>query len=113
MKNTASYLDFEKIDIRVGTIISAEINKTLQKTSIILKIDFGEKIGIKKSSAQLTKNYNSEKLINKQIAAVINFHPKQIGNLISEVLVLGFPDDEKEPILISPNKTVTNGGRLF
>ena len=113
MKNTASYLDFEKIDIRVGTIISAEINKMLHKPSIILKIDFGEKIGIKKSSAQLTKNYNSEKLINKQIAAVINFHPKQIGNLISEVLVLGFPDDEKEPILISPDKTVTNGGRLF
>jgi len=113
MKNIVSYLDFEKIDIRVGTIVSAEINKTLRKPAIILKIDFGEKIGIKKSSAQLTKNYNLEKLINKQIAAVLNFHPKQIGNLISEVLVLGFPDDENEPILISPDKLVSNGGKLF
>ena len=113
MKNIVSYLDFEKIDIRVGTIISAEINKTLRKPSIVLKIDFGEIIGIKKSSAQLTKNYNLEKLINKQIAAIINFNPKQIGNLISEVLVLGFPDDENEPILISPDKAVSNGGKLF
>ena len=113
MKDIVSYLDFEKIDIRVGTIVSAEINKTLRKQFILLKIDFGEKIGIKKSSAQLTKNYNLENLINKQIAAVLNFQPKQIGNLISEVLVLGFPDDENEPILIGPDKLVSNGGKLF
>ena len=108
-----SYNDFEAIDIRVGTIISAKENFKLKKPAIILEIDFGEKIGIKKSSAQLTKNYKSADLINKQIAAVINFQPKQIGNLISEVLVLGFPDNQNEPILIEPNKMIFNGGKLF
>ena len=85
----------------------------MQKPSIILKIDFGKNIGIKKSSAQLLKNYNLKKLIDKQIAAVINFPKKQIGSLISEVLVLGFPDNNNNPILISPDKKVTNGGKLF
>ena len=78
-----------------------------------MEIDFGKIIGIKKSSAQLTKNYNANNLINKQVAAVINFAPKQIGNLISEALVLGFPDDLNEPILIEPNKLIPNGGRLY
>lgn len=113
MNNLVSYIDFKKIDVRVGTIISAQINNKLDKPSIILKIDFGKEIGIKKSSAQLISNYNKEKLINKQIAAVLNFEPKQIGNLISEVLVLGFPDDNKEPILIIPDKKVSNGGKLY
>lgn len=113
MKNFSSYLDFEKIDIRVGTIISAELNNTLRNPSIVLKIDFGKDIGVKKSSAQLTKNYKSEKLINKQVAAVLNFQPKQIGNILSEVLVLGFPDDDNEPILVSPDIEISNGKRLF
>ena len=113
MKNLINYLEFSKIDIRVGTIISVELNDKLKKPSFVLKINFGEEIGIKKSSAQLTKNYNSEKLMHKQIAAVVNFPQKQIGNLISEVLVLGFPDDAGEPILISPDKNVQNGGRLY
>ena len=113
MKDIISFSDFNKVDIRVGTIISAEINDKLQKPSIILKIDFGKNIGIKKSSAQLLKNYNLKKLIDKQIAAVINFPKKQIGSLISEVLVLGFPDNNNNPILISPDKKVTNGGKLF
>jgi len=113
MNNFVSYTDFKKIDVRVGTIISAQINNKLDKPSIILKIDFGKEIGIKKSSAQLISNYNKEKLINKQIAAVLNFEPKQIGNLISEVLVLGFPDVNKEPILIIPDKKVSNGGKLY
>ena len=113
MNNIVSYLDFKKIDIRVGTIISAELNNNLHKPSIILKIDFGKEIGIKKSSAQLTKNYHSDILIDKQVAAVINFQPKQIGNLISEVLVLGFPDEENEPVLIRSDKKISNGGRLF
>tara|TARA_B100001540_G_C15730230_1_gene607317 strand:- start:592 stop:933 length:342 start_codon:yes stop_codon:yes gene_type:complete len=113
MNNLITYSEFSKLDIRVGTIISAELNTTLQKQSIVLKIDFGNVIGIKKSSAQLTKNYKSEKLIYKQIAAVVNFPKKQIGNLISEVLVLGFPDDNGEPILISPDKKVANGGKLY
>ena len=113
MNNIINYFDFEKIDIRVGTIIEAEDNNNLKKPSIILKIDFGDPIGIKKSSAQLKANYLISELINKQVAAVINFKPKQIGSLISEVLVLGFPDDNNEPILISPDSNVKNGGKLF
>jgi EMAP domain len=90
LTNIISYKAFEEVDIRVGTIISAEENLKLNKPSIILEIDFGEEIGIKKSSAQLIKNYKPEDLINKQIAAVINFESKQIGNLISEVLSRDF-----------------------
>ena len=113
MKDLINYSDFTKIDIRVGTIISAELNNKLRKPSYVLKIDFGDKIGIKKSSAQLTKNYTIDQMLYKQIAAVINFPKKQIGDLISEVLVLGFPDNNNEPILISPDKKLTNGGRLY
>ena len=107
------YKDFQKVEIRVGTIINAKENNLLKNPSIVMEIDFGNEIGIKKSSAQLQGNYQSINLINKQIAAVINFQPKQIGNLISEVLVLGFPDIENEPILVKPNKIVPNGGKLF
>ncbi len=107
------YNEFEKVDIRVGTIIEAKENNLLKKPSLILKIDFGKKIGIKKTSAQLKKNYNIEELINKQVAAVLNFKPKQIGNLISEVLVLGFPDQNNEPILITPDKKILDGGKLY
>ena len=113
MKDLINYSDFTKIEIRVGTIISAELNNKLRKPSYVLKIDFGDNIGIKKSSAQLTKNYTIDQMIHKQIAAVINFPKKQIGDLISEVLVLGFPDNNNEPILISPDKKLTNGGRLY
>ncbi len=113
MKNIIDYLDFEKVDIRVGTIIEVEENNNLKKPSLILKIDFGNSLGIKKSSAQLKVNYSISELINKQVAAVVNFKPKQIGNLISEVLVLGFPDDNNEPILISPDRNIKNGGKLF
>ena len=113
MKNLITYSDFLKIEIRLGTIISAELNTKLRKPSYVLKIDFGDKIGVKKSSAQLTKNYKIEQLLSKQIAAVINFPKKQIGDLISEVLVLGFPDNNNEPILISPDKKLANGGRLY
>ena len=113
MKDLISYSDFTKIEIRLGTIISAELNNKLRKPSFVLKIDFGIEIGIKKSSAQLTKNYRVEQLLHKQIAAVINFPKKQIGDLKSEVLVLGFPDDNNEPILISPDKKLLNGGQLY
>ena len=113
MRDLISYSDFEKIEIRLGTIISAELNNKLRKPSFVLKIDFGDEIGIKKSSAQLTKNYKKEQLIQKQVAAVINFPKKQIGDLVSEVLVLGFPDDNNEPVLISPDKNLDNGGQLY
>ena len=113
MNDLISYSDFLKIEIRVGTIISAKLNNKLRKPSYVLKIDFGDKIGIKKSSAQLTKNYKIDQLLNKQIAAVLNFPKKQIGDLISEVLVLGFPDNNNEPILISPDIKLMNGGQLY
>ena len=113
MKNIIDYLDFEKVDIRVGTIIEVEENNNLKKPSLILKINFGNSLGIKKSSAQLKANYSISQLINKQIAAVVNFKPMQIGNLISEVLVLGFPGDNNEPVLISPDRNIQNGGKLF
>ena len=107
------FSDFLKIDIRVGTVLSAEINKFTSKPSLILIIDFGDNIGLKKTSAQLLSNYNLSELLDKQVAAVINFRPKQIGKMISEVLVLGFPDDDNEPILVSPSKKIRNGGKLF
>jgi len=107
------YSDFEKVEIRVGTIIEAKFNNKSNKPSIILIIDFGEGIGKKKKSAQLTQHYKPDELIEKQVAAVTNFPPKQIGKMISEVLVLGFPDEENNPILIMPSKKVKNGGKLF
>ena len=113
MVNTIEYHQFLDVDIRIGTIIKAEVNTLLKKPSIVLLIDFGSKIGIKKSSAQIADNYTCDNIINKQVAAVVNFKPKQIGNLLSEVLVLGFPDENEEPILISPDKKIKNGERLF
>ena len=108
-----NYSDFLKVDIRVGTILRAEENNNLNKPSIILEIDFGKQIGIKKSSAQLKSNYEVQDLIHKQVAAVINFPTKQIGKVISEVLVLGFPNSQNEPILVSPDYQIENGGRLY
>ena len=105
--------DFEKVDIRVGTVIEAKLNKKSNTPSLYLVIDFGEKIGEKKTSAKLTKHYTPEKLIGKQIAAVINFPPKQIGKMISEVLILGFPDDDNNPVLVIPSIKISNGGKLF
>ena len=113
MVKTIEYNQFLNVDIRVGTIIKATVNTSLKKPSVVLLIDFGKEIGMKKSSAQLIINYNPKNIINKQVAAVVNFKPKQIGNLLSEVLVLGFPDENEEPILFSPDKMVKNGARLF
>tara|TARA_B100000945_G_scaffold284991_1_gene254953 strand:- start:146 stop:487 length:342 start_codon:yes stop_codon:yes gene_type:complete len=113
MKKIIKFSDFESIDIRLGTIIKADEYNNLHKPSIVLTIDFGEEIGIKKSSAQLRKNYIVSELINKQIIAVVNFKPKQIGKLISEVLVLGLPDEDNEPILLSPSKKLQNGVKLY
>ena len=107
------YEDFEKVEIRVGTVIEARLNDKSIKPSIILIIDFGKVLGNKKSSAQLIKHYKPEELIGKQVAAVTNFPPKQIGKMISEVLVLGFPDEENNPILVMPTKKVNNGEKLF
>ena len=111
--NNISYDDFMKIEICVGTILTAEINNKLNNPAIVLTIDFGEKIGVKKSSAQLIANYTCDNLINKQILAVVNFSPRQVGKIISEVLVLGLPDNSNQPILISPDSNIKNGKKLY
>ena len=110
---TISLEDFLKIDIRVGTIIRAEPYPESHNPSTKLWINFGEPIGERKTSAQITTNYNTKELIGRQIAAVTNFPPRQIGKFMSEVLVLGFPDENQEVILIQPEKSVPNGGRLY
>ena len=113
MENIIKYEDFTKVDIRLGTIIDAKEYMKIKNPSIKLEIDFGNEIGIKKSSAQLLKYYKPKEIIGKQVAAVVNFKPKQIGNLISEVLVLGFPDQNNEPVLIIPDKKISDGGKLY
>jgi tRNA-binding protein len=110
---TISYNDFTRVDIRVGTIVRAEGYPEAQVPAIKVWIDFGPDIGEKKSSAQITKHYNPESLTGRQVCAVVNFPPRQIGKFISEVLVLGLPDDENEVVIIAPDKEVTNGGRLY
>ena len=111
--NMIEYADFAKIDIRVGTIIDAKPFPEARHPAFQLWVDFGKILGIKKTSAQATKHYTIESLKGRQVAAVINFPPKQIGKFMSEILVLGFPDIDNEPILIEPKKITPNGGRLF
>lgn len=108
-----NYDDFARVDIRVGTIIAAEPYPEARKPSIKLQIDFGPGIGVKKSSAQITVHYTPDGLIGRQVAAVVNFPPRQIGKFMSEVLVLGFPDADQAVVLIAPTKPVPNGGKLF
>jgi len=107
------YADFERVDIRVGTVVSAEPNSSARKPAYVLKVDFGPTIGVKKTSAQLTVHYKPEELVGRQVAAVVNFPPKQIGPLMSEILVLGFPDAAGAVVLAGVDKAVPNGGKLF
>ncbi len=108
-----SFEDFRKVDVRVGTIVSAEPFPEARKPSIKIVIDFGSEIGMRKSSAQIVKHYKPADLIGRQVAAVMNFPPRQIGPMMSEVLTLGFPDEEGGVVLIGPDTKVPDGGRLF
>lgn len=108
-----AYEDFAKVDIRVGRIVEAEPFPEARKPAYRLRVDFGPEIGVKRSSAQITKHYAIEDLIGRQVLAVVNFPPRQIGPVRSEVLVLGVPDAEGEVVLLTPSAEVPLGGRMF
>jgi tRNA-binding protein len=112
-KPEIGFADFDRVDIRAGTIVEAEPFPEARKPAFKLKIDFGAAIGIKKSSAQITKYYTPETLVGRQVFAVVNFPPRQIGPFMSEVLTLGFPDDEGAVVLGAIERKVPDGGRLF
>ena len=107
-----SFDDFLKVDVRVGTVMRAEPYPEARKPAIKLWIDFGDEIGEKKTSAQITAHYAAETLVGKQVLAVVNFPPRQIGKFMSEVLVLGMPDEKGEVVLVGPDQNVPVGGRL-
>lgn len=104
--------DFEKVDMRVGTVLSAESFPEARKPAYKLRIDLGKEIGLKKSSAQITDHYAADDLVGRQVICVVNFPPKQIGPFVSECLVMGAYDDEGKVILLQPNKTLTNGSKV-
>ncbi len=110
---TITYDDFQRVDIRVGRIMRAEPFPEARKPAIRLWVDFGKEIGEKRSSAQITAHYTPDMLVGRQVLAVVNFPPRQIGKVLSEVLVLGVPDAAGEVVLIGPDHDVSPGGRLF
>jgi len=108
-----SFDDFQKVDVRVGTVVDAQPFPEARRPAIKLWVDFGDAIGVRKTSAQLNVHYTPEELVGRQVAAVVNFPPKQVGKFMSEILVLGFPDADGAVVLLNIDKPVPNGGRLF
>jgi tRNA-binding protein len=113
MANTITIADFETVDIRVGTVVDAQLFPEARKPAIKLTIDFGPEIGMKTSSAQITVHYHADRLLGRQVCAVVNFPPRQIGPFLSEVLTLGMPDADGAVVLVAPDLKVPNGGKLF
>ena len=113
MTDTITFEDFMNVDIRVGQVIKAEPFPEARKPAFKLQIDFGPEIGVRKSSAQITRHYTIEQLEGRHVAAVVNFPPRQIGPFMSEVLTLGFPDAEGEVVLVGVDREIPLGGRLF
>ena len=112
MADQITFDDFLKVDIRVGTIVRAEAFPEARKPAIKMWIDFGPEIGERKTSAQITRHYDPQTLVGRQVMGVVNFPPRQIGPFMSEVLVLGLPDTEGEIVLLTPDQAVPNGGRM-
>ena len=113
MAMAITYEDFTKVDIRVGTVSRVEPFPESRRPALKLWVDFGPDVGTRKSSVQITRHYSTESLVGHQVAAVVNFPPKQIGKFMSQVLILGFPDGEGEVVLIAPDQRVPDGGRLY
>ena len=112
MKDEITYNDFDKIDIRIGTILSINKNEKARKPSLVLEVDFGEEIGVKKSSAQITHYYNQENLIGKQVIGVCNFPEKNIAGIKSQVLILGAIEEDGKVVLLNPSQKTKNGLKI-
>jgi tRNA-binding protein len=113
MADEISFNDFERVEIRVGTVIDAQPFPEARKPAIKLWVEFGGAIGVRKSSAQITRHYSPDRLIGRQVVAVMNFPPRQIGPFLSEVLVLGVPDETGEVVLLRPDLRVPDGGKMY
>ena len=113
MADEISFEDFQRVDIRVGTVVDAQPFPEARKPAIKLWVEFGGELGVRKTSAQITKHYSPDRLIGRQVLAVVNFPPRQIGSFMSEVLVLGVPDEAGEVVLLRPDLKVPDGGRMF
>ena len=113
MADEISFEDFQRVDIRVGTVVDAQPFPEARKPAIKLWVDFGGALGVRKTSAQITRHYKPDRLIGRQVVAVVNFPPRQIGPFLSEVLVLGVPDEAGEVVLLRPDLKVPDGGRMF
>ena len=113
MADEISFEDFQRVEVRVGTVVDAQPFPEARKPAIKLWVDFGGALGVRKTSAQITKHYKPDRLIGRQVVAVVNFPPRQIGPFLSEVLVLGVPDDAGEVVLLRPDLKVPDGGRMY